>query len=154
YTYGIQKRSVSRFFLIVLIISLNPMSSALYAQMMGANCYTKGTYVEIGIHGAGGFEGGPKPAPATYHPRSGNPLFGFVSNPQANGWATFDGDFFTPGSPENGWGIEIINGATDLVASNNCSDQYYGSPPGIPGSITSYTVNGQCRIIQWDGNYI
>lgn len=129
----------------------------LSAQMVGGSCYMKGNFVEFAVDGGGGYEGvrtALSPVPGGYHFRSGNPIFGFVSNPQANGWATFDGDFFTPGSPENGWGIEIINGATNLLASNNCSDTYWGSPYGIPGSITSYQVIGNCRIVRWDGDYI
>ena len=69
-----------------------------------------GTGVEIGINGAGGFEGVDttvSPVPAGMHCRSNTVFFGFVANPQNNNWATFDGDFFTPGTPENGWGITI-----------------------------------------------
>ncbi len=136
-------------------IGLLPLTG--FAQMVGPSCYVKGTYVEYGVNGAGGFEGiftGVSPVPAGMHFRSGNPIFGFVANPQANGWATFDGDYFTPGSPENGWGIEIINGATNLLASNNCQDAYFGGINGIPGAITSYQVIGSCRIVRWDGDYI
>lgn len=120
--------------------------------MVSGSAYVQGNSVEYGINGGGGYEGvqtGTSPVPGGYHFRSNNPIFGFVSNPQLNGWATFDGDFFTPGSPENGWGIEIIDGATDLIASNNCVGQL-----DIPGSITGYVVNGLCRIVTWEGDYI
>lgn len=143
-------RANYKLFLIVMAICFAP--AGVYSQMVGPSCYASGTYVEIGIDGAGGFEGVDiiaSPNPASYHFRSGNNIFGFVSNPQLNAWATFDGDFFTPGTPENGWGIEIIDGATNLTASNNCA-----TPLDIPGSITSYTVNGLCRIITWEGDYI
>ena len=109
----------SAFFLALLLQTL-----LLNAQsvMVGPDSYIKGTSVEIGISGIGGFEGAPtttSPPPAGYHFRSGgNPYFGFVSNPQVNAWATFDGDFFTPGSPENGWGIELPSG---INYGNNCS---------------------------------
>src|ERR1043165_2059878 len=81
-----------------------------YAQMVGPDAYMKGNYVEIGIEGSGGNEGidmAVSPAPAGMHPRSNTNRFGFVTNPQMDGWVNFDGDFFTPGSPENGWGVEI-----------------------------------------------
>jgi gliding motility-associated-like protein len=151
YTYY-QKKSIYRFFLHLTLIAFILSPALVRSQMVGTSCYTTGTYVQYGIDGTGGYEGVNTvscPPPAGFHPRSNNSLFGFVSNPQANGWATFDGDFFTPGSPENGWGIEIINGATDLTASNNAA-----GPVNIPGSITGYLVNGLCRVITWEGNYI
>src|SRR4051812_8769863 len=82
------------------------------AQIVGTDAYIQGTYVEIGLDGSGGFEGCSiltSPPPAGMHYRSNTNLFGFVANPQMNGWASsaYDGDFFTPGSPENGWGFEI-----------------------------------------------
>lgn len=120
--------------------------------MVGTCAYVQGTSVEYAIDGAGGYEGvqtGTYPTPGGYHFRSNNNIFGFVSNPQVNSWSTFDGDFFTPGTPENGWGIEIIDGATDLTAHNNCNYLV-----NMPGSITAYTINGLCRIVTWEGNYI
>ena len=82
------------------------------AQMVGINAYMQGTRMEMGIAGLGGFEGvstATSPAPIGMHGRSATGFFGIVANPQSNGWAgtAYDGDFFTPGSPENGWGFEI-----------------------------------------------
>lgn len=150
------RRTNLRFFTngiaITTFILISVFLDNLHAQMVGASAYVQGNFVEYGVNGDGGYEGvqaALSPVPGGYHPRSGNAIFGFVSNPQANGWATFDGDFFTPGSPENGWGIEIIDGGTNLLASNNCAPQL-----DIPGAITAYTVNGLCRIVTWEGNYI
>ena len=65
------------------------------AQVVGTGAYIKGTSVEIGVNGLGGFEGtNATPLPAGMHPRGGGGLFGFVANPQLNAWATFNGDFF------------------------------------------------------------
>jgi gliding motility-associated-like protein len=130
-----------------LIFSLTAATVA-NAQMSGVNAYIKGTSVEIGIAGAGGFEGCPttaSPPLPGMHFRSGNPFFGFVANPQVNAWATFDGDFFTPGSPENGWGVEI--GSTGTSYGNNCS--YLNQ---INGSITSWTHTFNCYSADWIGN--
>ena len=115
--------------------------------MVGANAYIKGTSVEIGISGLGGFEGcptGASPPLAGMHFRSGNPFFGFVSNPQVNAWATFDGDFFTPGSPENGWGIELPSG---INYGNNCA--YLQQ---INGAMTSWSQTFSCISADWQGN--
>ena len=114
----------------------------------------KGNYVEIGIDGLGGFEGvnvASSPVPSGMHLRSANNLFGFVANPQMNSWAgsAFDGDFFTPGSPENGWGIEIDSsgGATYVNQGNNCS--YYQT---IPGAITSWSYASAQTLCDWEGD--
>lgn len=118
------------------------------AQMVGANAYIKATSVEIGINGAGGFEGvntGVSPVLAGMHPRTNTAFFGFVANPQLNGWAgsAFDGDFFTPGTPENGWGIEV--GGTNYA--NNCN-----LAQDIPGAITSWLHTYNCYTSDWEGN--
>ncbi|MGD0712044.1 MAG: hypothetical protein ABR968_12805, partial [Bacteroidales bacterium] len=117
------------------------------AQMVGTNAYMNGAGVEIGINGAGGFEGVDttvSPVPAGMHCRTNTVFFGIVANPQNNNWATFDGDFFTPGTPENGWGITI--GANISSAGDNCDylDQ-------IPGSITNYQHISNYYIVDWEG---
>jgi hypothetical protein len=121
-----------------------------FAQIVGNDAYIKGNHAEIGIRGQGGFEGvdiGVSPPPAGSHPRSSTNLFGFVANPQVNGWSTFDGDFFTPGSPENGWGFEI--GDTGPInRNNNCS----GPQIDLPGMITSYSNIGSCISVTWEAH--
>jgi gliding motility-associated-like protein len=122
--------------------------SVMRAQMVGTNAYIKATSVEIGIAGAGGFEGCDvtvSPPPAGMHYRSGTSYFGFVANPQLNAWATFDGDFFTPGSPENGWGFEI--GTSGVKGGNNCSNLQQ-----VNGSITNWSHNFSCYSADWEGD--
>ena len=136
--------------LILLFICIVPQWTN--AQIVGTDCYAKGNSIEFAIDGLSGFEGAnvtTNPPPTGYHFRSENPYFGFVSNPQLNSWTTFDGDFFTPGAPENGWGIEIIDGTTDITLSNNCN-----FIRDIPGAITGYTVDASCRVVTWEGDYI
>lgn len=115
------------------------------AQIVGVNSFVKGTSVEIGIDGLGGFEGTPVLPPVGYHPRGSGPTikFGFVANPQINAWATFDGDFFVPGSPENGWGLQV--GATQL--SNNATGDL-----DITGAITGYSHVLDCYNTDWSGS--
>lgn len=104
-----------------------------------------GDNIEIGINDAG-HEGAPQLLGS--HNRSnawiGSPVyFGFVANPQLDGWANYDGDFFTPGSPENGFGLEI--------AGINYHNNAVGLE-GIPGSISSYELDGDCITVFWDGS--
>ncbi|MGD0711828.1 MAG: hypothetical protein ABR968_11700, partial [Bacteroidales bacterium] len=135
-------------FIFTVAIMLASQIGLIQAQMVGINAYIKGTGVEIGIDGKGGFEGCDttvSPVPPGMHCRTNTVFFGFVANPQNNAWATFDGDFFTPGTPENGWGITI--GANHTSAADNCDylDQ-------IPGSITSYQHIFNCYIVDWAGS--
>lgn len=135
--------------MIILILTVLSSSVKVLAQMVGTNAYIKGTSVEIGIAGAGGFEGcdvTASPPLLGMHYRSGTNFFGFVANPQVNSWATFDGDFFTPGSPENGWGFEIGTGG--VFAGNNCNFLNQ-----INGSLTSWTHNAICYSADWEGDY-
>lgn len=131
--------------LIMLILSWIGQSSV-YSQLIGASGYIIGDNVEIGINDSG-HEGAPRLVPS--HNRSnqglGSPVyFGFVANPQLDGWGSYDGDFFTPGTPENGFGIEVAG----VNYSNNAS----GDIEQIIGSITSYSEEGDCIFIEWDGD--
>ncbi|MBL0329840.1 MAG: T9SS type A sorting domain-containing protein [Bacteroidetes bacterium] len=128
-------------------IALPVLSST--AQIVGADAYLKGNNVEIGISGLGGFEGAPidsATVPLGLHYRSNNPYFGFVANPQLNAWASFDGDFFTPGSPENGWGFEIVDTAGVSLA-NNCA-----SLQQINGAITLWNYTAPQIDCDWEGD--
>ena len=139
---------MNRLSLLAVIIILQ--TNFAKAQMVGTNAYIKATNVEVGIAGLGGFEGvptGTSPVLSGMHPRSATGFFGFVANPQLDGWATFDGDFFTPGTPENGWGFEI--GTTSgISAGNNCA-----SLQQIDGAITSWTHTYDCYSSDWEGDY-
>ena len=126
------------------------------AQIVAGSAYMQGSYVEIGIDSLHGYEGintVTSPVPSGMHQRGTTNLFGFVANPQMDGWVNFDGDFYTPGSPENGWGIEIIDTTTvdtfNVKLSNNCS--FSGS--GIDGSIISYSYTAGVKTVLWHGNY-
>jgi len=140
------KTTLRIFFSFVTIILLQFNSKA---QMLGVDAYMKGNYVEIGIAGLGGFEGAPcdsTTVPFGMHYRSNNPFFGFVANPQFNSWATFDGDFFTPGSPENGWGFEIGD-SLGVSQGNNCA-----SPSQIFGAVTSWSYTLPQITCEWEGD--
>lgn len=132
------------------------ISNHTFSQLVGGSAYIKGTSVEVGINGTGGFEGVDmtvSPPPTGMHPRTSTNYFGFVANPQLNSWATFDGDYFTPGSPENGWGIQFGNTSAGAGASNNCSDGTgIGTLVEIPGTMTNYSQILDCISSDWEGN--
>ncbi|HYG53075.1 MAG TPA: T9SS type A sorting domain-containing protein [Flavobacteriales bacterium] len=136
-----------RYFYLFIFGSLSLTSKT---QLVGADVYLKGNYVETAISGTWGYEGvnmTTSPAPPGFHPRPGG-IFGIVSNIQMDGWVNFDGDFFTPGTPENGWGFELINGTTDIKESNN-----YAGPTTITGGITAYTATTTYVETTWQGSH-
>ncbi|MBT5404313.1 MAG: hypothetical protein HOL28_12765, partial [Crocinitomicaceae bacterium] len=145
--------SIYRCFRVVLFSLF--FSNLTNAQIIGSNAYLIGDYVEVGIAGDGGFEGADTALGfvAGAHFRSANPYFGFVADPTMSGWSQFDGDFFTPGQPENGWGIEL-GGVNGVKANNNCSYYPGGTLQGIPGSVTDYVNNSGAMSVCWDGDYV
>lgn len=130
----------------ICVFFLSLFSSSAFAQMVGTNCYLIGDYVEIGING-NGHEGAASLAGSNNRSNQAitSPVyFGFVANPFMDGWTDYDGDFFTPGSPENGFGFEIAG----TNYHNNCN---FASPT-TPGSITDYNVDGDCITAFWEGS--
>ncbi len=139
-----------KYILLLFLFSSFLFNSRIVAQINVNGAYLIGNNIEVGINNAG-FEG-------TYtlagsHSRSDQfdpaVFFGFVANPQLNAWATYDGDFFTPGTPENGFGIEI-NG---INYSNNAIDANFGFgiQNEIPGTLSNYLVVGDCISVEWNG---
>ena len=120
-------------FCVVLVLPISTF--AVYESVeVGTDAYARGTYVEIGQNSKGVFGASVPNLPAGFHTtatRSPNGIFGFISNPQQNDWATFDGDFFTPGGPEEGFGMKI--GATTYGNNNS------GNLNEIPGAIDGVT---------------
>ncbi|MDC3336852.1 gliding motility-associated C-terminal domain-containing protein [Flavobacteriales bacterium] len=122
-----------------------------FSQIYGGEGYLIGTAAEVGLSGQWGYEGsdinlGQPPTPIHFRSNSFN-LFGFVADPTFSGWVNFDGDFFTPGSPENGWGMEI-GGSSGISLHNNCSS---GGINDIPGALSNYVNNAGCMSIDWNG---
>ena len=117
------------------------------AQIVGSGGYLLGDYVQVGVN-ANGYEGAPNIAGS--HARSDTWTssaiwFGFVANPAMDGWGNYDGDFFTPGSPENGFGVRVAG----IDYSNNST----GWPaPQIIGSVTGYATDGDCMMVDWEGS--
>ncbi len=139
----------------IFTIALSNFTFNTNAQIVGTDAYVPAISVGIGINGDGGFEGADtvaNPNPIGTYPRSNTQYMGFVADPSLSGWATgmYDGDFFTPGTPENGWGFELLDGATDLIRGNNRS----GPLLEIPGSITNWQYVGGCYVVTWDGDYV
>jgi len=120
------------------------LSSTALTQIVGVNAYMIGNHVEIGVdeYGMEGTDDW-----AGWHSRgefSVTSYYGFVANPQMDGWGNYDGDFFTPGTPENGFGLDI-DGAE---YANNADAPTYEIPTTVP---LTYEEIGDCIIVTWEG---
>lgn len=122
------------------------------SQVIGGNAYLIGEFVEVAIDGDAGHEG-TADWPG-HHSRGGNPEvpFGFVANPEMDLWTQYDGDFFTPGTPENGFGLEIngVNYSNNAWNSATTST-YLQEIPKAPGTLINYTEEDNCVIVTWQG---
>ncbi|NQX78412.1 gliding motility-associated C-terminal domain-containing protein [Gilvibacter sp.] len=140
----------SIFALAFLFLGLQQSQAQLDAQLSLDDAFAKGNFIEIGINqnGTFGVPNDQNPGPPYHDSReTGNDLFGFIANPTMDGWVDYDGDFFTPGSPEEGWGIEY-DGA---VWNNNLA-----SPNQVPGAISGAGILtdpcfGDFAQISWNG---
>src|SRR5271168_1802248 len=101
------------------------------AQMVGTQIYLPGQWLEIGQNNYGAF--GANAPPAGYHPFPAGPLaetYDYGHDGWTVGAPAFMGDYTYPGSPFEGWGIQI-NGA----AGRNYAFTSSGAITG-PGSLT------------------
>ena len=112
--------------------------------------FLRGNFVEIGLRDQGTF-GTEQLPPAGFHPRTNNGIgLGIVANPQADGFATFDGDFVAPSSPVESFSIEVFGEFGPSLFNNTNSDieQNSGSL-GTPFTTTLYGENAASVV--WTG---
>ena len=145
------------FFKRFIIAGFLLMAGNVHGQMVGADIFLGGKYVEVGIANNGWY-GSDSVAPVGYHPHcSGctNPNgLGFVADPAMDGWATgtpaYMGDYFKPGSPFEGWEIQVKGGKRAMAFNPTAS--FAGGMSGT-GSTVSYTTSGTTVSGTWVGNY-
>ena len=146
------------------------------AQMTNCNVFLKGAHLEVGINPSGAY-GSSVPAPPGYHPRMAilgwphvfyNPgcsavadtvpnCLGFVADPGLSGWSNYYGDYYIPGTPQEGWAIQV-NGAMQT----SYTPSLMGTTPGatmpatldvVPGANTGHTATGGHVYGTWMGMY-
>jgi hypothetical protein len=128
---------------------LEPLEDRFVPATIGNEIFLQGDFIEVGIHSAGSF-GTNANAPAGFHPTNGG--LGFVVDPGKDGWTVGtppkSGDFFMPGTPEEGWTVEwnSANG-TERNFSN------YGRVSGTAVTPTRVqeTSSGDTRSAVWEG---
>lgn len=130
--------------LLLVLFTFSP-----YAQKVGNEVFLKGTYLEVGVNECGVFgTDNNATIPGGYHPRANNPGLGFVADPDQDGWTTgtpdYCGDYFIPGTPEEGWGVEF-NGVAYGNFDQSCSQN------DIPFSNITYTNTINNVSAGWEG---
>ncbi|MFO0817271.1 MAG: cadherin domain-containing protein [Pirellulales bacterium] len=101
--------------------------------------FLKGDYLQVGI-GTDGALGSDGQAPSGYV--SAGQQLGVEVDPERDGWATYDGDFILPGTPEETWGVRV--GGSTYSNSNVQSAQ-------ISGALTNYTTSSSVESVDWIG---
>jgi hypothetical protein len=121
----------------------------MYDTLLYDNVFFKGRYLNIGISELGTF-GSTAYAPADMHANMdtyGYSPLGFTADQDKDGWYSgtpgFKGDYFLPGSAEEGWGLNI-----DGVDYNNNQNEYVED---ITGSYTSVKDSANMFIADWEG---
>jgi hypothetical protein len=127
--------------------------------MVGSDVFLQGRYVEVGIGNLGYFGSGGVP-PTGYHGHCTGCFpansMGFVADPGMDGWAVgtppMMGDYFVPGSPFEGWEIQI--GGKRCQAYNNgptSTFAYSGGMGACTGGNVSYSTSGGVTAGVWEG---
>jgi len=111
----------------------------------------RGDYIEIGLRDESGTFGSVDEAPDNWHARGnsdGAKNLGFVSDAAKNGWDFYRGDFFFPGTPEQGFGVEV-----DGVAYNNNTKDALAEIPGsfIDGPALQTIKESSALNVTWSG---
>jgi hypothetical protein len=114
--------------------------------------FLRGKYIEGGIRSDYGVFGARNNStrPIGYHSSRSN-LYGFIANQAKNNWQTYNGDYFTPGSPEEGFTVTI---GSSSYSNNNNSSTYQVTGGTITG-IANNTVpfNGStASTVDWEGS--
>jgi len=104
-----------------LLILFCILPTAMFSQI-----FMQGNLIEAGVHTCGSFGSDTAPPPG-FHPTQ--TCLGLVFDHYYDGWDSgtppFMGDFFVPGSPEEGWGIEFNVGATSYNFNNFGLNGYF-----------------------------
>ncbi len=159
---------LSILFLGVLILG----GSRASAQLVGDCVFLKGKYVEIGVAPNGGY-GSTLAAPSGFHPSaptfgfwdpgSGttvttNQHLGFVADYGRDGWTTgtpgYFGDYYLPGTPQEGWAIQIAGAESDayIPIYQTAGTSGYFPAGSMTGTSTGYSNSGGVSKAVWRGN--
>jgi len=135
-----------------------------HAQLINCNAFMQGNYIELGVNSVGafgtavdqpaGYHGNSNPTPAVLYCDSpslvgGSHGLGFIADPDMDGWSVgtppFFGDYFLPGTPYEGWSIQINGSRADAYTTGS------GSTGTLTGTNISDTLIGGTYTTIWQG---
>lgn len=136
-------KPVCQYLLMLIFIAT---ANNVIAQIVGSDAFMQGLSAEVAVNECGVY-GSQGSAPSGFHPNVGSAL-GFVADADEDGWddgsPEYCGDFFVPGTPEEGWALQH----GDNTYTNH--DQFCYDFD-IDGSITSYTYDAGLFTVTWEG---
>jgi hypothetical protein len=142
-------------FVIAFCFFVNPGQ----AQIVGANAFLQGQYLEIGMNDNGSY--GASTSPANYHSHLTGATFtpggalAEVYDYGHDGWTVgspaFAGDFTYPGLPFEGWELQVGT-ARSQAAATAAGFTTGGGGIGLSGSIVGYSSVGGNKMVSWAGS--
>jgi hypothetical protein len=125
------------------------------AQITGSSAFLQGKFHELGINACGAYMTNVFPQPGPLGPYNTAPFVGLgaVADSEEDGWGvgfpTYCGDFSLPGSPIEGFAINVGDG--DEFLRINSGPTCFA--PQIPGALTNYIDADSLRTAIWRGTY-
>ena len=115
---------------------LTLLTSSAFSQIVTGNTFLQSNYIEMGINGNGVYISNVAP-PAGYQPAPLG-ILGIIADSDKDGWGvgtpSYCGDYFAPGSPEEGW----------VVSANGVN--YYNTYSGAAGVPNHFWPSGMSCI--------
>lgn len=145
---------------LLTLLAVLAMPGTSQAQIVGPDAFLQANSVQIGINQCGVYGSNNSAAAVVgplgmYFPTEPAGL-GFVADGAVDGWAAgfppYCGDYFVPGSPEEGFSIATgvaPPGGSELI--NNQQSCGVFTPGDMPGSIVCYLDGGTVRSAIWEG---
>lgn len=131
------------------------------AQIVSGVSFLKGKWIELAVSDCGtyasGAEGALVLAPDGYHENMLDGTLSFTNDANADGWDTGIpdqcGDFIMPGSPEEGFAIQIGTGPINANLQGWCYNYGVGIPdaPAFSGTNVTNVNGGGIRKTLWQG---
>jgi gliding motility-associated-like protein len=139
------------YFLLIFIALFLCKTMTSTAQIVGTDAFLQGSWLEIGEITNGSF--GTSSSPGTYHPHFG-PELAEVYDYGHDGWTVgtppLMGDYTYPGSPFEGWELQINGQRNQAYEYGGFS--YTCSPCGtLTGAISGYSNVGGRATANWTG---
>lgn len=158
---------------LLTVVILAMASQQMSAQLVNGCGFLQQNRLEVGIANNGAY-GTPENAPVGYHPNN-NPLFantynpvttafiqhtnalGFVADYDSNGWNVgtppYFGDYFLPGTPQEGWSVEVNGVRCDAFSSEYQTSGTTGFVGALSGTNQFVTTAAGVTTSVWQGAF-